>query len=138
MSLRLYKIEKLCSDTAIARLFGPDSDPGASSALAYPWRAVWRVDPRRAVAANRFLISVPKRRLRHAVDRVAVRRRCREAYRLSRHLIPADSRLDIAFVYVGRGVAPYAPTLAAVRRILACIARGVASRGAASGTPAVE
>lgn len=35
---RLYKIEKLCSETAIEKLFRHDSD-GVKSALCYPLRA---------------------------------------------------------------------------------------------------
>ncbi len=38
-------------------------------------------------AMARFLISIPKKRVRHAVDRVLLRRRAREAYRLNRDLL---------------------------------------------------
>lgn len=86
--------------------------------MAYPWRAVWRVNSGRAVSDTQFLISVPKKRLRHAVDRVLMRRRCREAYRLNRELLSSGSRVDIAFVYVGSGLTDYKSTEHAVIRIL--------------------
>lgn len=113
---RLYKKERLCGKTAIDALFLPGSD--RESVMAYPWRAVWRVNDTRTVSNPRFLISVPKKRLRHAVDRVLMRRRCREAYRLNRKLIPADSRADIAFIYVGTGLTSYSDAERSVVKIL--------------------
>lgn len=125
--LRLYKVEKLCSLTAIDLLFSAGRRGVGSnlsgSALCYPWRAVWRFDSVRTPRVAKFLISVPKKRLRHAVDRVTMRRRCREAYRLSRHLLPEGVAVDIAFIYVGNGLTPYAPTLSAVGRLLGKIAQ---------------
>ena len=83
--LRLYKSEKLCSTLEIENLYAR-----GTSIIAYPLRAVWlevpREDGRHAVVA-RFLVSIPKKRIRHAVDRVLLRRRTREAYRLNRHLL---------------------------------------------------
>lgn len=83
--LRLYKSEKLCSTLEIEKLYAR-----GTSIIAYPLRAVWlevpREDGRHAVVA-RFLVSIPKKRIRHAVDRVLLRRRTREAYRLNRHLL---------------------------------------------------
>ena len=81
---RLYKKEKLCSTAAVDKLFSPASRAGGNnSVMAYPWRAVWRVSTRRTDPVAQFLITVPKKRLRHAVDRVTMRRRMREAYRLN-------------------------------------------------------
>lgn len=118
----LLKKEKLCSVTAIDTLFGPG---GAEfSTLAYPLRAMGRNNPRRSSDAQvTFLISVPKKRLRHAVDRVAMRRRIREAYRLNRHLciLPEDSRIDLAFVYVADKLKSYAAVERAVKRILSAL-----------------
>lgn len=125
--LRLYKVEKLCSLTAIDLLFSNrgsgDGKHLSGSALCYPWRAVWRFDSVRTPRVAKFLISVPKKRLRHAVDRVTMRRRCREAYRLSRRLLPEGVAVDIAFIYVGNGVTPYSPTFNAVGRLLGKIAQ---------------
>lgn len=117
----LHKSEKLCSTTAIDALFAPNS--GGKGALAFPLRMVWRHNTARSHGAHvQFLISVPKKRLRHAVDRVSMRRRIREAYRLNRALIPAadndDSRLDVAFVYIGTGLLPYRKVESAMRRLL--------------------
>ena len=115
--LRLYKIEKLCSETAISRLFAR-SDREVHTTLVYPLRMAWRVDGVREVKVPRFLVSVPKKRLRHAVDRVAMRRRVREAYRLNRDLMPSDLPLDIAFIYVADKLLPYSRIETAMRRLL--------------------
>lgn len=119
--LRLYKNERLCGVTTIDRLFSPAGRRTGEthSVMAYPWRAVWTINTRREGRPARFLVSVPKKRARHAVDRVALRRRCREAYRLNRHLFDAaTSGIDIAFVFVGDTAASYAVTAAAVDKIL--------------------
>lgn len=128
--LRLYKVEKLCGEVAVARLFNR-SDPGVSSSLAYPVRLAWRVDDSdRGPDVARFLVSVPKKRIRHAVDRVTVRRRIREAYRLHRHLLPAGVRLHLAFIYVADDVLPSARIVPAVCRLLGRVGEALASQPA--------
>lgn len=123
--LRLYKKEKLCSNTAIEQLF----DRGASDthgALAYPLRAVWRVNPmRHSDSPVAFLISVPKKRLRHAVDRVTMRRRIREAYRLNHqnYQLPGGIRIDVAFIYVSSTLTNYRTIETAMTRLLSKISR---------------
>lgn len=129
MSFRLYKIEKLCSKTAVELLFSnyKDDDRIGGAALSYPWRLVWRVNDNRSDSQPRniaqFLITVPKKRVRHAVDRVLLRRRCREAYRLNRHLLPQGVPLDLAFLYVGKvgWLASYGVTVRSVVRLLSQI-----------------
>lgn len=124
---RLYKREKLCSRKAIETLFARDaSAPGLSSFLAFPLRAVWRVDPAGAPAPQ-FLISVPKRRLRHAVDRVRIRRLLREAWRLHREAIPAIPGLQIGFVYVAPALTDFPRVERALLRILARVTEGPAA-----------
>ena len=119
--LRLYKIEKLCSETAIERLFSR-TDAAVSSTLSYPLRLAWRVDRERSVECPRFLVSIPKKRLRHAVDRVAMRRKVCEAYRLNRHLIGRDLPVDLAFIYVADKLLPYQRVESAVKRLLSQVA----------------
>lgn len=117
MSLRLYKREKLCSVTAIENLFARKE--GNGSAMAYPLRAVWRVSERNG-ASIQFLISIPKKRLRHAVDRVTMRRRVREAYRLNRNALtlPEGINIDMAFIYVADSLQPYSRIESAVIKAL--------------------
>ena len=83
-----------------------------------------------------FLISVPKKRLRHAVDRVAMRRRIREAYRLHHREFPLEEgiRLDVAFVYVANGLSTYSEIERAMLRLL----RGLAEAFPPAGSPATE
>ena len=118
-SLRLYKKEKLCSAVAIEQLFGPGgADYGR---LVFPLRIVARRNPRRhSDAPVAFLISVPKKRLRHAVDRVLMRRRIREAFRLHHHecVLPEGIRIDVAFVYVGNSPQDYSRVRHAMLRLL--------------------
>ncbi|MBQ7212816.1 MAG: ribonuclease P protein component [Muribaculaceae bacterium] len=113
---RLYKREKLCGKKAIEELF---SAADCGKGIAYPIRAVWRkADGHEGVAAQ-FLISVPKRRLRHAVDRVTVRRRIREAYRLNRALLSTPAPIDVAFIYLADSVVASDKIHRAMRRLLA-------------------
>lgn len=121
-SLRLYKKEKLCSEIAIGQLFSRE-DPDVHSAISYPLTARWKHNSHRTVTCPRFLVSVPKKRLRHAVDRVTMRRRIREAYRLSRHLLPKDLPVDIAFTFVGNGLISYQPVLKAMHHILSKVTK---------------
>ncbi len=116
MRLKLHKSEKLCSLNAIDALF---AGSGTKGALAFPLRMVWRTRPGEPGGAPvRFFISVPKKRLRHAVDRVTMRRRIREAYRLNRDLIAPGVCADVAFIYVGGDLRPYDRVESAMRRLL--------------------
>lgn len=110
MRNKLPKKTKLCSLTAIDALFA-----SGNGALAYPLRALWLPSGQPGV---RFLISVPKRRLRHAVDRVAMRRRIREAYRLLRPQLPQELSLNVAFIYIANSRVDSARIYAAMERLL--------------------
>ncbi len=125
-TLRLYKREKLCSVTAIDRLFASREE--ACAFLAYPLRAVWRQNTARGAAAQ-FMISVPKKKLRHAVDRVTMRRRIREAYRINRRPLedlacscPGIRTLQLAFIYLKNENADYAEIERKMRALLAKVA----------------
>ena len=121
----LYKSEKLCSQTAIDALFSPSS--AAKGALAYPLRMVSAPRSgmrRRGAAPVQFLISIPKKRLRKAVDRVKMRRRVREAYRLNREIIREinpDEPIDVAFIYIGNSLTPYDRVERSMRKLLASL-----------------
>ena len=119
----LKKPNKLCSKIAIDALFARSTE--TSAALNFPLRVVWRVNPARKAHPTppKFFISVPNRKLRHAVDRVKMRRRIREAYRLNHaELIGAlQQPLDIAFIYVADKLLPYSTIERATKRCLSKI-----------------
>ena len=71
------------------------------------------------------LVSVPKKFRRKAVDRVLLRRRIREAYRLNRpgllaivKEIPEIRTLSLGFIYVHKENASYAEIEARMKKIL--------------------
>lgn len=71
----LRKAEKLCSRTAVDKLFA-----SGTSAVAYPLRMVYQISDRSYGAPAQFMITIPKKKIRKAVGRVLLRRRIREAY----------------------------------------------------------
>ena len=107
MDYKLKKDEKLCSRTAVERVFGE-----GKSLMAFPLRAAYRLRPIGDHPVQ-FLISIPKKRIRKAVGRVTLRRRVREADRLNRRelltpvLEQCSQGVDVAFVYLDTGPAPY-------------------------------
>lgn len=132
MDYKLNKSEKLRSRIAIDHLF----DDGVSL-MAFPLRAAFRLRPRGENPVQ-FLISIPKKRIRKAVNRVTLRRRTREAYRLNRHelllaqLEQLDMGVDIAFVYLDSKPAPYSVINEKVTTLLTRIAQAAIDQ---SSTP---
>ena len=75
------------------------------SAAAFPLRVVYMLtDAQPADVPVRILISVPKKRFKHAVDRNRVKRQVREAYRRHKLLLPANvpagKQLLMAFIWL--------------------------------------
>ena len=128
MDFRFRKAERITSLKDIEHLF----ERGCSSSVnVSPLLAVWQQRP--AVTADgrrsvKVLVSVAKKRLRHAVDRNRAKRQIREAYRLHREQLDrvvADSgkELLIAFVWQSDTLEPTERVSEAMRRILAFIAQ---------------
>lgn len=92
----LDKKEKLCSDLQIRNLFA-----NGQGFFSYPIRTVFlrRNDNEPA----RFLISVPKKKFKHAVDRNNIKRKLREAYRTNKLKMP----YDLAFLYISEKNEPF-------------------------------
>ena len=79
------KEERIVSNLLIETLFEKSI---SQSLTAYPLRAVFlKTEHREGCAPVQLLISVPKKRFKHAVDRNRVKRQIREAYRKNKALL---------------------------------------------------
>ncbi len=98
LSHGLPKRERLCSRKTIDALF---TGAGSMSLSVYPIRAVYKYTEE---AGIRILVSVSKKRFRHAVDRNRVKRQLREQYRLHKDTlssaIPPYGGMDLAFIWL--------------------------------------
>ena len=121
------KRERMVSNLLIEALF----DSGRSrSVSAFPLRAVYRTTERREGSAPvQVLISVPKKRLRHAVDRNRVKRQIREAYRLQKQILiertEPGQTIAIAFIWLTNQHFPTAEVSTKVRQLLERIAKRI-------------
>lgn len=93
--------EHLKSKSIIERVYAE-----GSSATAFPLRAVF-LEPDSDIhePTATILVSVAKRRFRHAVDRNLMKRRIREAYRTSKHgfieaLQNNGKKMAVAIIYI--------------------------------------
>jgi ribonuclease P protein component len=103
------KEERLCNKKLIDELFHK-----GSSFLCYPFKASWlMVDDAVQTVPVQLLISVSKRRYKHAVDRNLVKRRLRETYRLNKQqhlydlLAVADKKIIVSIGYIGKQIESY-------------------------------
>ena len=130
---RLYKSEKLCSKIEIEKLYAQ-----GSSIIAYPLRAVYLIvdansGPAIRKSPARFLISIPKKRIHHAVDRVLLRLRTRESFRLNRQLLyptanNAGVTVLIGFNWLAQHASDYATIERSMQQLLEKIAVAVNSQ----------
>lgn len=120
------KRERVTSQKLIDLLFGGGQ---SKSFVAFPLRAVWLVSARSDESPIQVLVSVPKKRLHHAVDRNRSKRQVREAYRLNKQLLPdalpSGSRLLIAFVWQSNRLEPSALVASRLRKLLFRIKDGL-------------
>jgi ribonuclease P protein component len=124
---RFRKKERIVSQKLIEELFGGGK---SHSLAAFPLRVVYmqleRQDRQEPVEV---LISVPKKRLHHAVDRNRAKRQIREAYRLQKQLLTEKmaqgQTVDIAFVWLSDQLLPSAEVNGRMKNLLERIAKRI-------------
>lgn len=115
------KAERICSKLVVDKLFAG----GNTSMAVYPLRAVCMPVEKGCVPAS-ILISVPKRRFHHAVDRNRMKRQVREAYRLNKSVLwhsleGKPYSLAIAFICIADKPCASANVARSVKKILSRI-----------------
>jgi ribonuclease P protein component, eubacterial len=107
------KSERLCGQTAVARLF--ERGRGVTAGCL---RCKWL--PREDDGPARIVVSVPKRHFKRAVKRNLLKRRLRESYRRQKALLGPG--VDVLFIYTSPEVFPYEAVFADMTAALTAIA----------------
>ena len=125
----LNKSERLDSKKLIERL----SAGGNKSFPAFPLRVVYMpLTPEENVADASILISVPKKRFKHAVKRNRVKRQVREAYRHNKHILlkalkakESPNKMILAFIWLDNKLYSTEQVEYKVKKLLTHIAENI-------------
>lgn len=124
----LSKNERLCSKKLIERLFAG----GNKSFPAFPLRVVYMpLTPEENSTDVSILISVPKKRFKHAVKRNLVKRQVREAYRHNKYILldalktSESKRMVLAFIWLDNKIYPTEQVEYKVKKLLTHIAEEI-------------
>lgn len=112
----------------------------------YPLRVVWRRLAREEMESSfrngmphgigllQMMVTIPKKKRRHAVDRVLMRRRIREAYRLNRlpllqviRRLPDGGYVQLAFIYLHNDNMQYADVERKMKKLLSRLQKQIES-----------
>lgn len=148
----LRKPEKLRHKNLVDPLFRE-----GKSSYCYPLRMVWRQlsdDELTAAFRNglpreigpvQMMITIPKKKRRRAVDRVLMRRRIREAYRLSRlpmvetaKASPSGGTVSVSFIYMATENIPYAKIDRSMKILLSRLSSEISPKDNDSILPSSE
>ena len=96
------KTERLCNYHSIQALFKE-----GKSIKKYPLKLIY-LPLDKALTPSQVLISVPKKKLKRAVDRNRIKRLIRESYRMEKHqLSSVDRSFSLAIIYMGQELTTY-------------------------------
>ena len=116
---KFTKSERLSRKSVVERLYAE-----GRSVAAFPLRAVYLpLEPEEGEPSASVLVSVSKKRFRHAVDRNLVKRRLREAYRLNKHpfveaLQQKECRMAVAILYLDKQHHSFSHLQARLKKLL--------------------
>lgn len=118
----LKKEERIKSRKLIDYIFSGK----ATSFSNFPIRVVYIENPQKDTARAKILVSVSKKRLKHAVDRNSVKRLIREAYRLNKSelmdfLEEKDKNIAISFIYLANTIQPHSIIEKKIKKLLSLI-----------------
>jgi ribonuclease P protein component len=124
-SYTLCKDERLCGKRAIEELYA-----AGTRFFKYPYKAYWLQTATDGAYPCSFVISVPKRRFKRAVQRNLLKRRTREAFRLNKHLlnvVGAGLQIHLMLVYASDEMLAFSEINAAMQKTLQHIAQQYAA-----------
>lgn len=140
---RFSKSERLYLNAHKAKLFA-----SKNSLVSYPFRVIYvSGEGLRMRSPLEVLISVPKKKIRHAVDRNLIKRRSREAYRLHKSPLLESlsaayqcddegnanaSSLLIGIIYLPKKILPYSKIEEGIQKALLKLEERLAGRKAES------
>lgn len=112
------KEERVTGEKRVETLF-----ENGCSFIAYPLRVVFLQTDALARFPLSVIVSIPKKRIKLAVNRNRMKRLVREAYRLNKHLfynadIPQNYHLDVAFIYVKDELSDYGTIEKAMKKAM--------------------